>query len=151
MRRISKRMGFEDQPVIQFKYIETPGQSEIQYIEVEKEVIREIETDPIIIQQEAAQVDLEPIYDKLFDLESKLMVAVDVNKNFRDKASMELEMQRRALVSLKAQRDIDRSRRLMFINRVKKENKARQAAELKLKLAIVASLMISIISLFVKF
>lgn len=150
MRRLSKRSfdGNQD-PIVQFKYITTEAPTQIEYIE--KEIVKEVPVETIIVQRETEAVDMKPIYDKLFDIESQLMVNAHINKEFREKAATELEMQRRALVGLKAQRDIDRNRRLMLINRIKKEQKARKATDLKLKLAIIASLMISIISLVVKF
>lgn len=127
--------------------------SHIQYIDrqVEKEVIKEVASEPIILKQE---VDLSEIHEKFENHAehiSKQKQHIDALQEWFYRVSGELEMQRRALVGLKAQRDIDRSRRLMFIRRVKKEQKARQAAELKLKLALAASLTISIISLLVKF
>jgi hypothetical protein len=56
----------------------------------------------------------------------------------------ELEMQRRALVAIKAQRDIDRNRRLMFIKRVRKERDEAQRLNFKLKLAVGASFILTL-------
>lgn len=68
---------------------------------------------------------------------------LDINKN-------ELELQRRALIGLKTQRDIDRNRRLMLIRRLKRERDKAQVQEFKLKMVIGTSLLLSIISLIVK-
>lgn len=60
----------------------------------------------------------------------------------------ELEMQRRAFIAIKTQRDIDRDRRLMLIKRMKKEHDLHKQTALKLKLAVGASLIISAIAIF---
>ncbi len=70
-----------------------------------------------------------------------------MDNDFRIRVGTELEMQRRALVSIKAQRDIDRSRRLMLIKRLKKET---QIVKKQLKLTIIACILLSIISLIIK-
>jgi hypothetical protein len=62
----------------------------------------------------------------------------------------ELEMQRRALVGIKAQRDIDRSRRLQLIKRLKKERNEQRDMNFKLKLAIGFSFFVSILTLIIK-
>ena len=69
-----------------------------------------------------------------------------MDNDFKTRVGTELEMQRRALVSIKSQRDIDRNRRLMLIRKFKKE----QENVKKLKIIVVISLSLSIISLFIK-
>lgn len=68
-------------------------------------------------------------------------------QRFQNVVMTELEMQRRALISIKAQRDVDRSRRLMLIRRLKKEHKR---TEFKLKLAMGASVIFTIAALIVR-
>lgn len=48
----------------------------------------------------------------------------------------ELEMQRRALVNIKAQRDIDRKRRLQLIMRLKKQRDEQKKLNFKIILGI---------------
>lgn len=150
MERLSNRNLSEHQdPIIQFKYIETPGPVEVQY--VDRDVTKEITSEPIILKQE---VDLSQVNEKLANHAEHLakqnqhILAVQAHTD-RWYASIcqELEMQRRALVGLKAQRDIDRSRRLMLLKRVKKEQNAHKKTELKLKLAMGASLILSILAI----
>lgn len=62
----------------------------------------------------------------------------------------ELEMQRRALVALKTQRDIDRKRRLQFIQRVQKQNVTLKNTNKRLMYAVGASLVLSVLSLIIK-
>lgn len=71
------------------------------------------------------------------------------NQRF-DSIKTALDMQSRALVALKTQRDVDRSRRLMLIKRMKKEHDAHNQIALKLKLAIGASLVLSLLVLIIK-
>lgn len=70
--------------------------------------------------------------------------------NILDAMQTELAMQSRALIAIKMQRDIDRNRRLMLLRRMKKEHMFRQRTELKLKIAITASLLLSIMSMLIK-
>lgn len=152
MERLSNRPlhGHKD-AVIQFKYIKTPSEPEIQYIEVEKEVAKEVHSDPVIVHQE---VDLSEIYERLEDhaehAHKQDQHINSLQEQFHKVSSAaynELEMQRRALVGLKAQRDIDRSRRLMLIKRMKKEHNEHKKQLKGLKLAIYATLILSIVSL----
>ncbi len=94
-------------------------------------------------QEQAPEVDLSPVHEHLNNHDQMLnQVAQYVGK-----IMTELEMQRRALVALKQQRDVDRSRRLMLIQRMKKEQKLHQKTKLQMKVAIGAALLISIVSL----
>ncbi len=85
------------------------------------------------------EVDLQPVQDHLDKHELVLQAVYN-----------ELEMQRRALISLKTQRDIDRSRRLTLLKRIKKEQSQHKEKEFRLKLTVGVSLLISIISIFIK-
>lgn len=70
--------------------------------------------------------------------------------DFIQRAGTELEMQRRALVALKVQQNIDRRNRIRLITRLKKERDSVRNMKFKLKLAISASLILSIASFFMK-
>lgn len=70
--------------------------------------------------------------------------------DFIQRAGTELEMQRRALVVLKVQQNIDRRNRIRLITRLKKERDSVRNMKFKLKLAISASLILSIASFFMK-
>ncbi len=85
---------------------------------------------------QAPEVDLEPIQEQL-DQHEEVLKAV----------CAELEMQRRALVAIKVQRDVDRSRRLMLIKRLGKERTASKKTVLTLKVAIAASLLLPLLML----
>lgn len=96
-----------------------------------------------IVHVAAEPVDLKPTQDKIAAIEKT------IGSNLSQIAS-ELEMQRRALVAIKTQRDIDRSRRLMLLKRMKKEQAAHKKASFKLKVALSAGIVLSIVSLFIK-
>lgn len=159
MQRISNRTHNQAQHTsTQVHYVEVPVEK---IVEVEKIIEKIVETSQLtdaveatviekIVHVEAPAVDLTEIHEKIFDLESQQMVIVHSKNEFIRSASTELESQRRALVGIKAQRTIDRQRRLQFINRVKKERDEARKTIFKLKLAIGASLLISIVSLIVK-
>lgn len=68
-------------------------------------------------------------------------------ENNMHKVVAELEMQRRALVSLKAQRDLDRHRRLQLIKRLKKYKKQQDQFNLHLKCIVSLSVLVSILLL----
>ena len=152
MQRLSNRNISETQePVVQYKYVEVASEPIIQTIEIPVERVIEIEK---LVQMEADQIDLEPIKRDLNEIKKHILL--ESHKNVKDHTTVttELEMQRRALVAIKTQRDIDRNRRLMLIRRMKKEKTAMLAAQKKdiliLKLAMGASLLIAIVSLIVK-
>lgn len=63
----------------------------------------------------------------------------------------ELEFQRRVIVGLKEQRDIDRKRRLQFIRRLKKEKQQQDLQIVKIKLIASASLFISLLLFIIKY
>jgi hypothetical protein len=68
--------------------------------------------------------------------------------DFMNKVGNELEMQRRALVAIKIQRSVDRKRRLMLINKLKKQ---RQNMNIfVVKVAICSSVLSIILSHFIK-
>lgn len=156
MERITNRpMNGKSEPIVQIQYVEVPApqvsrppDAIIQY--VDREVIREIPVERIVIQQDTKEADLSPVHKKLKQHEEVADSRHAENNHKFNLVANELNMQSRALVGLKAQRDIDRSRRLMLIKRMKKERDAAQKNELKLKLAIGASLLLSIVSLIVK-
>ena len=139
---------YVDRPVIQHVEIPAPETKApdaiVQY--VDREVIKEIPVEKVVVQKEMEQVDLSPIHNHLQRHEDHLGNLTQ----FCKAAQTELEMQRRALVGLKTQRDIDRNRKLLLIRRLKKEKAAHKSHSLKLKLAIGACLLLSIVSLVVK-
>jgi uncharacterized protein with von Willebrand factor type A (vWA) domain len=137
---------YVDRPVVH--HVETSIASEPQVIFQDREVIKEVpvEVEKVIIQKEVEKVDLSEVHAHLAHHHNHLL---ELQKHAQ-LAADELEMQRRALVGLKAQRDIDRSRRLMFIKRVKKERDTAKKLNLKLKLAIGVSLLMSLVSLLMR-
>jgi hypothetical protein len=161
MQRISNRSHDEKQRAstqVQYvdRIVEVPVASQpadpiIQRIEtrVEVPVDRIVEVEKVI-HVESAKVDLEPIHTKLHELEARIRVTAQSKNQFIEQVIAELNMQRGALIALKTQRDIDRNRRLMLMKRIKKEHNAHKKTALFLKLAIGASLILSIVSLFVK-
>lgn len=132
---------------------------------VDRIVEVQTQADPII---QTIENRVEVPVDRIIEVEKLVKVPVDVDlsiinthisnheeylqslSNQLKLVAGELEMQRRALVAIKTQRDIDRNRRLMLMNRIKKEHKAHKKSVLKFKLAIGASLLLSIVSLIVK-
>lgn len=76
--------------------------------------------------------------------------AIELTEYKFDSIKTALDMQSRALVALKAQRDIDRNRRLMLIRRMRKEQNAHKKVEMALKIAVSISLILSLIILITK-
>lgn len=158
-RQHSNSTGLQAGPQVQYvdRVVEVPvhthSQSEPEIQVVEKEVHVPVVTERVIekiIHMEAPPVDLSGIHAHISRHEEHLRALDAHNQRWIGGISSELEMQRRALVGIKTQRDIDRSRRLMLIRRMKKERAQAQKNELRLKLAIGASLLLSIVSLIVK-
>lgn len=127
---------------------------------IEKEVIRHVEVPvyhDVVVEKSS---DLSDITKSLGNHKEALQLLVDKlhehNDNFNvleqhsQKVAEELEMQRRALVALRSQRSVDRSRRLMLIHRLRKEKNSIKSLSFKLRLAVAASLLLSIVSLIVK-
>ena|ERR1019366_9384406 len=143
----------------QIQYVDRPvekvvSKSEIQY--VDREVIKEVQVegpervvtpDQIIIQE---KVDLAPIQAVIEEIKSVINHNTSVHNGYLDNLKTNSDMQSRALIALKQQRDIDRSRRLMLIKRLRRAQNAHKKLQLKLKLAIGTSIILSIISLFIK-
>ncbi len=116
----------------------------VNYVERIVEVPVEVPVDQIVMQEWCKQrIDEQNTSHALLLQDHK-----DYNTSVFDSMQVELEMQRRALVAIKAQRDVDRSRRLLLIKRMKKEHDKHKNTDLKLKLAVGASLIISFIALF---
>jgi hypothetical protein len=144
---------YVDRPVIQEVEKQVISEPQIQF--VEKEVIKEVpvEVEKVVVQKEIEKVDLSIIHTVLKNHEQVLKnCIIDIQNSAKNEQLIvqELEMQRRALVAIKMQRDVDRSRRLTLIRRIKKERDLHKNKSLKLKLAIGASLILSIVSLIVK-
>jgi hypothetical protein len=151
--------------VTKIQYVDRPievapqmiiSEPEIHYVdrEVIKEVYAPASGEQIMIPQE---VDLNPIHEQI----EQIKMVVDHNTKFHNEYLENLrlnsDMQSRALIALKSQRDIDRSRRLMLIKRIKKERNAlrdeqisHKKIELKLKIVMGVGILISIASLFIK-
>lgn len=90
------------------------------------------------------EIDLKSIYDHQIIIDSNMKVVTqflnDVNR-FLPQVSSELEMQRRVLVGLKIQRNIDRRNRLRLLKRLNKEKQKNKQNLLILKMAIGCTLM----------
>ena len=139
------------------RIVEVPVHSEpiIEHTVTHSEHRVEVPVDRIVeverrVEVQAPPVDLQPLISKLQELDGMIRMVANNKNEFIKHASNELGMQSRALIAIKAQRDIDRSRRLMLIRRMRKEQNTHKKTELKLKLAIGASLLLSIASLIVK-
>lgn len=152
MERISNRHhSTKSEAVVQYVYIEKEApvvemtEPEIQY--VDREVIKEIHIPGETVVQ---AVDLSAVHEHINSKHAESVKMMDVHQKWFGSIQNELEMQRRALVGLKAQRDVDRKRRLTLIKRMKKDQDIAKKHEFKLKLAIGASLLLSIVSLIVK-
>lgn len=128
------------------------SEPEIHTVYVDREVIKEVpvQVDKLIIQKELEVVDLTDIQTHLSKHDDNFIEVIDRIEKVASAIQPELEMQRRALVAIKQQRDIDRNRRLMLIRRIKKERDAHKKNEFKFKLAIAASFLLSLASLIVK-
>lgn len=163
MERLSNRQHAEKtEAVTQYVYIEKEvekqSEPEIQY--VDREVIKEIPIEKVVIEYRDTEVDLSELKayaQKQQELNEEFKAVINRHAdgihqvmNWCNGAKDELEMQRRALIGLKAQRDVDRKRRLTLIRRIKDERTKAQKHELKLKLAVGVSLLLSIVSLIVK-
>lgn len=161
MQRISNRQ-HPDQvyaaPQVHYvdREIEIPVLSEPQMIQTQVETRVEVPVDRIvekIIHIESPPVDLKPLEERIHKMEvgHKIMAAfAEKVSNFNNGVMGELEMQRRALVAIKAQRDVDRKRRLQLIMKLKKQRDEQKVLNLRYKLAVGASLLLSILSLIIK-
>ena len=147
MERISNRLMSKDSIILtQIEYkdkiVEIPvlQESKIEYvdriIEVPVEKIIEVEK---IIHMEAKEVDLIPIYEQLRN-----------NEIANNSIVTELDMQSRAIIDLKAQTKLDRSRRLALLMRLKSHRSEQRKVNKKLVILSVVSLLTSIISLIIK-
>jgi hypothetical protein len=103
-----------------------------------------------IIEEKAPVIDLQPIHEKHQEFDLKLMTIIQAHNQLANGVIGELEMQRRALVSLKAQRDIDRKRKLQLLKRLKKHHDKQKQVNFRYKLAIGASILFSILTLIIK-
>ena len=131
-----------EKPVIVEKQI--PTDAIIQY--VDREVVREIPVsgETVVIQKE---VDLQPLHDKDVELDVKLNKLGEIHNNFVQSVISELEMQRRALISIKLQRDVDRKRRLTLIKKLRKQRDANMRTNKIVYITLAASFLLSIITL----
>lgn len=159
MQRLSNRLHSEKshaapqvQHVERIVEVQVASEPEIQY--VDREVIKEVhveqearQPDQIIVQE---QVDLTPVTAAIEEIKMVMNHNTKHHNDYLDNLRVNSDMQSRALVALKMQRDVDRKRRLTLIKRMRKEQNAQKRYELKLKLAIGASLLLSIASLIVK-
>lgn len=119
----------------------------IQYID--REIIREIPVagETIVMSQ---PVDLKVFEEKQEALDSRVQGLSLHYHQWFGQIGAELEMQRRALVAIKMQRDVDRSRRLMLIKRMKKESKDHQKQVSFLKFSVGLSLLVAVLTLIIK-
>lgn len=131
---------YVDRPVVQKVEVEKAVVSEPQVIFQDREVIKEVPVEKIVEKVVEKEVDLSPIHEKLDNHATSLQNLY----NWCHAAKNELELQRRALVGVKAQRDIDRSRRLMLIRRIKKEKVHHQKVMMGVKIIIMVNLFITL-------
>lgn len=127
---------------------------EIQYIEtvvekiIEIPVIKEIEVEKIVhVQSDPIEVDFKSIYE---NLSQTLIESHSRHANQIEELQDMLELQGRALVQMKQDKNIDRGRRLQLLMRLKKHKEQDKKNKFKLHLAIVASCLLSVITLIVK-
>lgn len=106
---------------------------ELRYVDriVEVEKIKHVQAQP-------EKTDLTPVYAHVSKHEEYLR-ALSERIDRMAPIYAELEMQRQALVALKTQRDIDRSRRLMFMRRVKKQHDKLRQENWQLKLMCLST------------
>jgi hypothetical protein len=119
-------------------------------VEVPVEKIVEVEK----LTEVSSKVDESYIQLRINELNTDIMLVHHDHKEWTDQrfdsVKTALDMQSRALVALKAQRDIDRDRRLMLIKRIKKEKTEQKVINKKLKIAIAVSIVLPLLLLFIK-
>jgi hypothetical protein len=96
------------------------------------------------------QVNLKPLTDKHDELEHKAIKLENKHKLYQHETREQLEAHSRVLVHLRDRRNLDRKRRLQLIQRLKRHAAEQKLTTLKLKLAVGASLLLSLLSLLVK-
>lgn len=135
------KIQYVDRDIVRQVHAKAPD-AIIQYIDREIPVIIEKKVEVPVIHMVESSVSLETLekMDKQITNQEKISRSI----------AAELEMQRRALVAIKAQRDIDRSRRLMLIKRMKKEHDEHKKIAKHLRWTIAASLALSILVLIIK-
>src|SRR5271166_5489801 len=80
------------------------------YVDRPVEVLKTVEVPVDHIIEREVSVDLEPLKKQILEISQATAMAIFKLNTELNKAGTELEMQRRALVAIKTQRDIDRSR-----------------------------------------
>lgn len=135
------------------KYVSVPSEPRIveKLVEVPIDRLVEVPVEKIVevekrVEMPAPAVDLSDIHANLKKHEQSL---IHFNKA-SEQVYTELEMQRRALISIKAQRDVDRKRRLQLIKRLKKQRDEQKQSDMHMKLAIGVGIILSILSLIIK-
>lgn len=161
MQRISNRHSTpSSEPVIQIRYVEVPTEVVVQAPAVEpeirymdREVIKEVHVSSpqTVIHQEADVAHVHELVEKRMEQQKhainvRLAELQGHQHKVFETVKTTIDMQSRALVALKAQRDIDRSRRLMLIRRLKKQRDEVHKLNLKFKLVIGMSLILTILS-----
>lgn len=157
MHRISNRQHPNQvhvAPKVHYIEREVSVLSEPQIIETQVEKLVEVPVDRIVeiekLVEVPVKVDLSGIHAHISKHEQYLMaLQAQIDRNYGSIFS-ELEMQRRALVAIKAQRDVDRKRRLQLIMRLKKQRDEQKVWNLRCKLVMGTSLLLSILSLLIK-
>lgn len=158
MERLSNRNHHSDkqEPIVRYVYVETPApqsETKIEYVDREVQVPAETDSDHRMLREWCQQrIDEQNVAHawKLQDIRHDLTRADISNTNYLKLIADELEMQRRALVAIKMQRDVDRKRRLQLIQRLKRERDNNRELTFKIKLAMGASLLISILTFIIK-
>ncbi len=100
--------------------------------------------------KEHAEVDLKPLNDQYNHLAQVLVESHNRHSSILDQTKTALDMQSRALVGLKMQRDVDRKRRLQVIKRMKKHQAEYKKSKFQVKCAMGAMLLFSILTLILK-
>lgn len=155
MDRLSNRQHSQkSESVVQYVFVEKPAveiivpssQPQIIYQdrEVQVEKIVEVSADAAPIKEwSQKRLDEQNIAHALLLKDHK-----EHNDRRFELIKNELEMQRQAIVGLISQREIDRSRRLMLIKRMKKGQAESQKSNFKLRLAVGVSLLLTVLLLY---
>ncbi len=142
------------EPEIRFYSKEIP-ESEPQIVYVDRVIEKLVQQEPAEIApiSTPVEIDLQPLQDQIDESNKKIKLLIDFaekSSGWSQGASAELEMQRRALVAIKTQRDVDRSRRLMLIKRLKKQQDEQKKLNFKLKAAVAVAILIPLLLLFIR-
>ncbi len=130
------------------KIVEVPVEKiVVQRVEVPVEVERLVEVPVREVEVRHEKVDLAPLEKRQQELERKIIEADNRQGLKHAQLTDLLDAQGRALVGLKADSHLARKRKLEMLRKLKRERDAQAKLNKQLKLAIAASLILSIVSL----